>query len=111
MRACLLPPRRLGTVAPEPLTEARRALPTHVDAQLLRRLNGAAAPYKHLAREMATNLLAMARHAPGADVEALDQRSHQILREPPMTEAERARRLNAFQRDQAEIGRLINPYD
>jgi hypothetical protein len=63
-----------------------------------------------LARELGGNILAMARHAHGADLEALNQQSQQLEREPPMGEAEKRRRLAAFQRDQAEFGRLINPY-
>jgi hypothetical protein len=63
-----------------------------------------------LARELGGNILAMARHAHGADLDALDQQARQLEREPPMSEAERARRLAAFARDQAEFGRAINPY-
>jgi Mn-dependent DtxR family transcriptional regulator len=63
-----------------------------------------------LAREMATNLLAMARQAHGADLDALHQQAQQLERDPPIGEGERIRRLAEFQAAQAEFGRRINPY-
>jgi hypothetical protein len=63
-----------------------------------------------LLREMAVNMKAALPGSHGVELDALDQRSQQLLRDPPLSEAEKHRRLAAFQRDQAEIGRLINPY-